>query len=67
MGYILKKRLVELICKKLRKGKEIPQIADEVEEEEELVKKICDIADSYGPEYDADKVSAAIQKKDLII
>ena len=62
-----KKRLVELICKKLRKGKEIPQIADEVEEEEDLVKKICDIADSCGPEYDADKVFAAVQKKDLII
>ena len=62
-----KKRLVEQICKKLKKGKGIPQIADEVEEEEELVRKICDIADSYGPEYDADKVFAAVQKKDLII
>jgi hypothetical protein len=61
------RRLVEQICKKLRKDKDIPQIADEVEEEEKLVKKICDIAAVFAPDYDAEKVFKAVQKKDLKI
>ncbi len=59
----IERHLVGLICKKRRKGKDIPQIADEVEEEEALVKKICDVADSCGPNFDAEKVFAAVQKK----
>ena len=56
-------RLVELICKKLRKGKDVPQIADEVEEDEIRVKMICDIAERFEPDYETEKVFEAVQKE----
>ena len=39
-------RLINTICKKLRKGKTLEQIADEVEESLELVEKICQTVQS---------------------
>ena len=44
-------KLIELICKKLRKGKSVECIADEVEEEYDLVAQICKLAAKYAPEY----------------
>ncbi len=48
--------LVQQICKKLIKGKSASVIADEIEEEEELVKEISVIAEKYLPNYDAEKI-----------
>ena len=48
--------LITLICKKLVKGKSIEAIADEVEEDEELVTEICSIAKKYLPDYDEEKI-----------
>ncbi len=59
--------LVELICKKLRKGKDVEQIADEVEEEVARIKKICDVAQAFGPEYDTEKVFTSLQKEHLFV
>ncbi len=59
--------LVELICKKLRKGKDVEQIADEVEEEVARIKKICDVAQAFGPEYDTEKVFTSLQKDHLLV
>ena len=56
---------VRLICKKLRKNKDIPQIADELEEDVEDIKPICDIAADFAPEYDEEKVIEAVRKKCL--
>ncbi|MBR3308110.1 MAG: hypothetical protein IKI75_12770 [Lachnospiraceae bacterium] len=56
-------RLIDQICKKLRKGKNVRQIADEVEEDETLVQKICDIAEAFAPEYETEKVFDSVQKK----
>lgn len=50
------KSLIGLICKKLAKGKSINIIADEVEEDEDYVKEICEIAENYAPDYDVEKV-----------
>lgn len=36
------KKLLELINKKLKKGKTIPQIADELEEDEESIKRLIE-------------------------
>lgn len=52
--------LVTLICKKLVKGKSIPVIADEVEEPEEYVSKVCEIASKYLPNYDVSKIIAEL-------
>ncbi len=54
------KHLIALICKKLVKGKSIEVISEEVEEPEDKVKAICDIASGFAPNYDADSVYEAV-------
>ena len=56
-------RLIDQICKKLHRGKDIPQIADEVEEDEIRVGLICDIAGRFAPEYDTMQVFEAVQQE----
>ncbi|MCR5251941.1 MAG: hypothetical protein K6E50_15210 [Lachnospiraceae bacterium] len=58
-----KRHLIAQICKKMQKGKDVEQIADEVEEELSRVQKICEIAQELGPEYDADKVFESVRKR----
>ncbi|WP_044959905.1 hypothetical protein [Butyrivibrio sp. WCD2001] len=50
------RHLIELICKKLSKGKNTAIIADEVEEDISAVQKICDVANQYAPDYDVDAI-----------
>ena len=54
------KHLIELICKKLKKDKNINIIAEEVEEPIEKVKGICDIAAGFAPDYDVEKIYEAM-------
>ena len=49
-------RLVSQICKKLKKGMSVAQIADAVEEDEARVQAIVDVAQKYAPDYDVDKI-----------
>ena len=51
MVYLVK--LVKLVCKKLIKGY---SVSDILEEEEDVIKNIVDIAMKYAPEYDIDKI-----------
>ena len=51
------------ICRKLRKGKSVVQIADELEEEIPYVEDICRTANNYAPEYDENKVYKAVMLK----
>ena len=51
--------LLNLVCKKLRKGKSPIVIAEELEEESDRIQKICDIAMPYVPNYDLEKVFEA--------
>ncbi|MCR5796738.1 MAG: hypothetical protein K6G63_02330 [Eubacterium sp.] len=44
--------IVTQICKKLVKGKSVSEIADAIEEPEEYVSKVCEIASKYLPNYD---------------
>lgn len=48
--------LVKQICKKLRKEKDILQIADELETEPSEIEWIVKAAEPFAPEYDAEKV-----------
>lgn len=50
------KKLIEMVCKKLRKDKSPELIAEELEEEESVIKEICEKAKKYAPEYDIDKI-----------
>ena len=52
--------LITQVCRKLRKGKIAEQIADELEEDALRVKIICDVAEEFAPEYDEEKVMAAV-------
>lgn len=49
-------KVIELVCKKLRKGKLAERIAEELEEEFEKICGICDAAAIFAPEYDYHKV-----------
>ncbi|MDD6201672.1 MAG: PD-(D/E)XK nuclease family transposase, partial [Lachnospiraceae bacterium] len=51
-----KKKLLELVCKKIKKGLTVPEIADMLEEPEETIREICDIAHKYAPDYDVMKI-----------
>ena len=52
-------KLVSQVCRKLRKGKEPERIAEELEEEVELIQRICQAAKEFGPGYDEEKVFKA--------
>lgn len=52
-------KLIELVCKKLRKGKPVEVIADELEETVEKIQAICDVAAKYAPDYDEEEVCKA--------
>lgn len=56
-------KLVELVCKKLRKGKNAETIAEELEEDLKKVQGICELAKPFGPEYDSEKVFKAFYKE----
>ena len=56
------KRLIRQICCKLRKGKGIRQIADELEEDEIRIKVIRDAAEKFKPDYDENRVIEAIRQ-----
>ncbi|MBP3476737.1 MAG: Rpn family recombination-promoting nuclease/putative transposase [Lachnospiraceae bacterium] len=52
--------LINLVCKKLVKGKAVAQIAEELEVEEERVAHICHAAIAFAPDYDAGKIREAL-------
>ncbi len=49
-------KLIELVCRKLRKGKMPEQIAGELEENLAVIVAICKAAENAAPEYDCDVV-----------
>ena len=49
--------LIEQVCKKLMKGKQIPEIAEDLEEPESTIAEICRAAEPFDPEhYDAEAI-----------
>ena len=52
--------IIAQICKKLVKGKDVAEIADALEEPEDYVSKICEIASKYLPDYDVHKIMAEL-------
>ena len=54
--------IITLICKKLIKGKTIPEIAEAIEEPEEKVSEICKIASKYLPDYDINKIMSELEE-----
>ena len=50
------KKLVDLVCRKLAKGKSPEAIAESLEEAPDAVQRICDVAAKYAPDYDTEKI-----------
>ncbi len=60
-------KLIKLVCKKLAKGLDPATIADMLEEDESHVQSICNIAASFSPDYDAEKIyDQLIREKELV-
>lgn len=53
--------LIALVCRKLRKGKSVETIAEELEEDIEKILPICKIAAESAPEYDSSQVYKAVK------
>ena len=56
-------KLIEQVCKKLKKEKSVEIIAEELEEEAEKIQSICEAAVAYAPEFDCEKVYRAWKEK----
>ena len=52
------KHIVELVCKKLRKGKTVSVITEELEEQASTIEDIVSCAKKYAPSYDSEAVYA---------
>lgn len=57
------RKLIELVCKKLKKEKTPEIIAEELEEDLEKIQSICEVADVFVPNYDYDEVYKAWEEK----
>ncbi len=56
-------RLIKQICKKLKAGKSVETIANEVEESVDTVTPIITVAEKYAPDYDADAIYDELEKE----
>ncbi len=53
-------KLITQIVKKLKKGKTTDRIAEELEEEPEVIERICDVAEEFAPDYDVEQICSKI-------
>lgn len=49
-------KLLKLICRKLQKNKTPDTIAEELEDDLDTIRHICDVAKSFAPEYDVNEI-----------
>lgn len=66
LGQGLQKKRVELVCRKLKKGKPIEQIAEELEESTEELQPIINTAERFAPDYDVDRIMEEIARSSRI-
>ena len=57
-----KKEQVSLIVKKIKKNKTVSEIADDLEEKEEVIAPIYEAALSMKPDYDVEKIYELLEK-----
>lgn len=56
-------KLIKQISKKLQKGKDISTIAEELEEEPEIVERICEAVKECAPDSDAETIYKRLKKR----
>ena len=55
-------RLVEQVCKKIAKNYSVSDIAEMLEENEDTIQVIYDIAKEYAPEFDTETIMKKLQE-----
>ena len=58
------KKLIQQVCRKLQKKKSPETISEELEEELEVIEKICKAAKGYGPDYDWEQIYKKMSLKE---
>ena len=58
-------KLIEMICRKLKKGKSVTDIADELEENIAEVQRIADVATRFAPDYDVEAIYGELEKVEV--
>ena len=59
-------KTISLVCRKLARGKSPEEIAEDLEEEASVIAPICEVAGSFAPGYDADKIYEKLKEGKLI-
>lgn len=54
-------QIIEIIIKKVKKGKELSTIGSEIEEEEQDVKSLYDAVVAEAPDYNMDKIKSRLK------
>ena len=57
-----RQKIISLIVKKLKKDKSVAEIADDLEEKEEVIDPIYEAALSMKPDYDVEKIYELLEK-----
>ena len=57
-----RQKIISLIVKKLQKDKSVAEIADDLEEKEEVIAPIYEAALSMKPDYDVEKIYEILEK-----
>ena len=58
------KKLIELICKKLSKGKTPKTIAEELEEDLSVIEAICRAAEPFATDYDVEAIYETMKARE---
>ena len=54
------RKIMDLICRKLKKGKNVEQIAEELEEDPTVAECMVSVARRFAPEYELDKICGEV-------
>lgn len=57
------KKLMEQVCKKMKKKCSVSEIAGMLEEEEAIIQPLYDIASTFAPDYDIEKIMRVLEEK----
>lgn len=57
-----KMKLISQVCKKLDRGTSPEVIAEALEEDLDVIERICEAAKEFAPEYDCDKIYLKLHK-----
>ncbi len=63
----MKRKLIDQVCRKLRRGMEAEGIAEELEEELDVIREICQAVQEFAPDYDSRLIQKRLQKEEEII